>query len=120
MLINVRVSELVSHTSNSIPLAFIFSIIIYNSLSLIYAPGQGTIEAELGPHSSIDMSSTYKWDGALVSGSEISSIGNVMYSSHSIWLISMGIILLLAMVGAIAISLGPVQKTNDLTQGLSR
>ena len=62
MLINVRVSELVSHTSNSIPLAFIFSIIIYNSLSLIYAPGQGTIEAELGPppHSSIDMSSTYK------------------------------------------------------------
>jgi len=100
MLINVRVSELVSHTSNSIPLAFIFSI----------SP----------PHSSIDMSSTYKWDGALVSGSEISSIGNVMYSSHSIWLISMGIILLLAMVGAIAISLGPVQKTNDLTQGLSR
>jgi len=60
MLINVRVSELVSHTSNSIPLAFIFSIIIYNSLSRIYAPGQGTLEAELGPHSSIDMSSTYK------------------------------------------------------------
>jgi NADH-ubiquinone oxidoreductase chain 6 len=30
MLINVRISELLSYTGNSIPLALIFSIVIYN------------------------------------------------------------------------------------------
>jgi hypothetical protein len=35
-------------------------------------------------------------------------------------LIVTGLIILLAMVGAIVISLAPVQKTNDLTKGLSR
>jgi hypothetical protein len=46
-----------------------------------------------------------------VNGSEISSIGNVMYASHGIWLVVTGFILLLAMVGAIAISLKP--KSNE-------
>jgi NADH-ubiquinone oxidoreductase chain 6 len=32
MLMNIRVSELLSYTNNSIPLAIIFSIIMYNSL----------------------------------------------------------------------------------------
>lgn len=32
MLINIRVSELTSYTGNSIPLALIFSVIIYNYL----------------------------------------------------------------------------------------
>lgn len=42
-----------------------------------------------------------------MNGSEISSIGNVMYSSHGIWLVVTGFTLLLAMVGTIAISLKP-------------
>ena len=35
----------------------------------------------------------------------ITSIGNIMYSTYSIWLIIASIILLLAMVGAIAITI---------------
>jgi NADH-ubiquinone oxidoreductase chain 6 len=45
------------------------------------------------------------WDGSLAETSHISSIGNIMYTSYSIWLILTSIILLLAMVGAIVITI---------------
>lgn len=37
--------------------------------------------------------------------SDITSIGNVMYTSHFIWLIITSVILLLAMVGSIIITI---------------
>ena len=45
------------------------------------------------------------WDGNLAETGHISSIGNIMYTSYSIWLILTSIILLLAMVGAIVITI---------------
>nr|YP_010632642.1 NADH dehydrogenase subunit 6 [Cladonia furcata]WBP63448.1 NADH dehydrogenase subunit 6 [Cladonia furcata]WBP63572.1 NADH dehydrogenase subunit 6 [Cladonia furcata] len=45
------------------------------------------------------------WDGSLTETTHISSIGNIMYTSYSIWLIITSIILLLAMVGAIVITI---------------
>jgi NADH-ubiquinone oxidoreductase chain 6 len=45
------------------------------------------------------------WDGNLSESSHITSIGNIMYTSYSIWLILTSIILLLAMVGAIVITI---------------
>jgi NADH-ubiquinone oxidoreductase chain 6 len=45
------------------------------------------------------------WDGNLSESNHIASIGNVMYTSHSLWLILTSIILLLAMVGAIVITI---------------
>ena len=45
------------------------------------------------------------WDGSLAETSHITSIGNIMYTSYSIWLIITSIILLLAMVGAIVITI---------------
>jgi NADH-ubiquinone oxidoreductase chain 6 len=45
------------------------------------------------------------WDGNLAETSHITSIGNIMYTSYSIWLILTSIILLLAMVGAIVITI---------------
>jgi NADH-ubiquinone oxidoreductase chain 6 len=47
----------------------------------------------------------------LSEASHITSIGNIMYTSHSIWLIITSIILLLAMVGAIVITIK--QKTRS-------
>jgi NADH-ubiquinone oxidoreductase chain 6 len=113
MLMNIRVSELLSYTNNSIPLAIIFSIIMYNSLYWISTPVAGTLNL------AIDMSSSYKWDGVLVSSSHIASVGNIMYTSHSIWLIITGIILLVSMVGSIVITLqtttkGPIVINNNL------
>jgi NADH-ubiquinone oxidoreductase chain 6 len=45
------------------------------------------------------------WDGNLAETSHITTIGNIMYTTYSIWLILTSIILLLAMVGAIVITI---------------
>jgi NADH-ubiquinone oxidoreductase chain 6 len=45
------------------------------------------------------------WDGSLSETAHITSLGNVMYTSYSIWLIITSVILLLAMVGAIVITI---------------
>ena len=51
------------------------------------------------------------WDGNLSETSHITTIGNIMYTSYSIWLILTSIILLLAMVGAIVITIKPKKYT---------
>jgi NADH-ubiquinone oxidoreductase chain 6 len=45
------------------------------------------------------------WDGNLAESSHITSIGNIMYTNYSIWLILTSIILLLAMIGSIVITI---------------
>ena len=45
------------------------------------------------------------WDGNLAETTHISSLGNIMYTSYFIWLIITSVILLLAMVGAIVITI---------------
>jgi NADH-ubiquinone oxidoreductase chain 6 len=45
------------------------------------------------------------WDGSLIENTHITSIGNIMYTNFSMWLIITGFILLLAMVGAIVITI---------------
>ena len=45
------------------------------------------------------------WDGSLAETSHISTLGNVIYTTYPIWLIITSIILLLAMVGAIVITI---------------
>lgn len=133
MLINVRISELTSDTSNSIPLAIIIAIAfnypIYNILpySLIYVNGnifdinitlnnffynkkdlfQRSVDliTSKSDNNEILFVTSKVWDGNLAEVSHITSIGNIMYTSYSIWLIITSIILLLAMVGAIVITI---------------
>jgi NADH-ubiquinone oxidoreductase chain 6 len=134
MLINVRISELLSNTSNSIPLAvFIivsFSYPVHEILPYSIAPFNNYIvysnniivnmlynsysqfinkitkfsETELD-NGEISFVTSKLWDGNLSETSHITSIGNIMYTSYSIWLILTSIILLLAMVGAIVITI---------------
>ena len=132
MLINIRVSELLSYTSNSIPLAILITIsfnypvyqilpysiaafnsytvdlnntlndIWYNNYSDYLNKLFRLIESDNGE---IFFVSSKIWDGNLSETSHITSIGNIMYTSYSIWLIITSIILLLAMVGAIVITI---------------
>jgi NADH-ubiquinone oxidoreductase chain 6 len=131
MLINVRISELLSNTSNSIPLAIIitisfnypvyqilpYSIAAFNSYTVDlnntlndiwynnysdYLNKLFKLESDNGE---ISFVSSKIWDGNLSETSHITSIGNIMYTSYSIWLIITSIILLLAMVGAIVITI---------------
>ena len=124
MLINVRVSELLSVTSNSIPLALLivvsFNYFVHQILPLNLS-GSNLIDTSEYITSdqlinyingSYNLSSTELifvtskiWDGSLAETTHITSIGNIMYTSYSIWLIITSIILLLAMVGAIVITI---------------
>lgn len=132
MLINVRVSELVNDTSNSIPLAIIivitfndsiyqvlpYSIIGYNNyntnlgssfINIIFNTGYYINNFFKSGNKELDNEiffvTSKLWDGNLSEISHITSIGNIMYTSYSIWLIITSIILLLAMVGAIVITI---------------
>ena len=134
MLINVRISELLSKTSNSIPLAIFitiafnyplyqilpYSVASFNSYTVDLNNTLNDIRyhnysdslnkffklngAELDS-GEISFVTSKIWDGNLAETSHISSIGNIMYTSYSIWLILTSIILLLAMVGAIVITI---------------
>lgn len=131
MLINVRISELVTDTSNSIPLAIIigilFNISLYKILPSNVTVGSNTFaykitdsfsskQGHLSPdmyyptsnaalHSDVSFVTSQMWDGVLAESSHITSIGNVIYTTYPIWLILTSIILLLAMVGAIVITI---------------
>lgn len=128
MLINIRISELLSETNNDIPLA------ILTVLQFYYIVGQvlpcnltdNTVISSYLPDSTSEIynlkkdnesfniqdlqqeiayASDKSWDSSLVDVTNITSIGNIMYTNYSIWLIIASVILLLAMIGAIVITI---------------
>jgi NADH-ubiquinone oxidoreductase chain 6 len=130
MLINVRISELLSATNNTIPLAIIIAILFYTPVYEIlpysiasyisYTENLNTSVNDILLNNTDYLNNNYKfindkdeivfvtsklWDGNLAEVTHISSIGNILYTNYSIWLIITSIILLLAMVGAIVITI---------------
>ena len=105
MLINIRVSELISDTNNNIPLAILVILaffIPYNDL----LPNTKTNFFELeNIEKFIPFVSSNSWDSNMTDITDIISVGNVMYTNYSIWLMITSIILLLAMVGSIVITI---------------
>lgn len=128
MLINVRISELVANSSNSIPLAVMIGIFFNLSLSNLF-PYKFNLEIGLNKYFYTEMYSisnnisyilnnfnnlysnelsfvtSHLWDGRLAETFHITSIGNVIYTNFPLWLILTSIILLLAMVGSILITI---------------
>nr|QBP39524.1 NADH dehydrogenase subunit 6 [Bacidia sp.] len=135
MLINIRISELLNNSTNIIPLgliiAFLFNYPIYEILpfnndilsnaTLSFNPNNllanfYSYNFYLNTDKPLYVSSKL-WDGSLTQTTHITSIGDIMYTSYSIWLIITSIILLLAMVGAIVITIKQPQnnlKKNDV------
>jgi len=115
MLINIRISELISDTNNNIPLAIIAIIAFFIPFSNLVPDASNNLSGNNFEFSSLLKNIVNKdqiyyvtsnsWDGNLVDITDIISIGNIMYTSYSIWLIITSIILLLAMVGSIVITL---------------
>jgi NADH-ubiquinone oxidoreductase chain 6 len=117
MLINIRISELLNETNNHILLA------VLNIILFLFIIGQILPNNSINQDNIINLSdlffnnldfnftkqiayaSSKNWDNSLADITQISSIGNIMYSSYAIWLIIVSIILLLAMVGAIVITI---------------
>lgn len=130
MLINIRISELQSNTNNSIPLTIIIGISISYSLFQLLPYDIAILsnfnsninnnlyniyinKPENSPNFVINTNKdsdllfvTSKiWDGNLAESNHITSIGNIMYTNYNLWLILASFILLLAMVGAIVITI---------------
>ena len=97
MLIDIRISELQVNTKNSIFLSFLIGSIFIYILSKI-------INIEV-LETDIYFTSFNNWEGFITNRIDIMSIGNVLYTNYSIWIIITSILLLLAMVGAIVINL---------------
>jgi len=134
MLINIRISELFSNASNSIPLAVFITIafnypvyqilpysiaafnsytvdlnntlndIWYNNYSDFFKKVFNLVINKLDNGEIFFVTSSI-WDGNLAETNHIVSIGNIMYTTYSLWLILASIILLLAMTGAIVITI---------------
>lgn len=102
MLINVRISELVTDNNNSIPLSLmiltIFGITFQNKEDFLYVFNYIDNDNVLYTLSS-------SWDNALYEMSHISNIGNILYTSHPMLLFATSLILLLSMIGSIVITL---------------
>jgi NADH-ubiquinone oxidoreductase chain 6 len=119
MLINIRVSELISDTNNNIPLAVLAILGFFIPFSSLLPEAKITVNNNFLnslleniiniSYNNFDKQISYvssnNWDGNIVDVSDIISIGNIMYTSYSLWLIITSIILLLAMVGAIVITI---------------
>lgn len=101
MLINIRVSELTSYSKNSILLVLLTGLFFTSMLI-------GVIPREFNSISF--KQNTYyinnnTWEGNLITSTDISSLGNVMYSNLSIWLVLTSTILILAMAGIMVITI---------------
>ena len=127
MLINIRISELQSNTKNSIPLAIIITIFfnytLFQSLpySIISDNSSVFIKDALynfpwnqlktfyldfkANKTDILFVTSKTWEGNLLENDHITSIGNIMYTNYNLWLLITSLILLLAMVGAIVITI---------------
>ena len=113
MLINVRISELSIDSTNSIPLAIVlgsfFNYFVNNVLPYMTITFNNLLY-HISTVTKLANVTSVSWDGYLAETTHITSIGNILYGNYSIWLIITSIILLLAMVGAIVITLKP--QTN--------
>ena len=141
MLINVRISELVTEGKNSIPLA-ILAVLAFNSSVNEVLPYNAYI-SDIRPNFSLDfdlidnlplylyglvatlgktivMYLTYViasikngiWDGILIGNTHIAVIGNILYGALYIFLIITSLILLLAMIGSIVITLNKSKSSS--------
>jgi len=128
MLINIRISELKSNNSNSFALSSIIGIFFYYPLFQILpydiavlSNWNNTIytllyNISLNKNNNLSYAinlnnydlyfvTSKAWDGNLAENSHMTAIGNIMYTNYNIWLVLASFILLLAMVGAIVITI---------------
>lgn len=150
MLINIRISELLTEGKNSIPLAVLTvlffnyavnPILPYNTYvsnmsinlnekfnifslyykNLVYGDYYSDLYNVLLVllSDSIGMVKNNSWDGLLVGVTHIGVIGNLLYAAFYIFLVIISLILLLAMVGAIIITLNKSNTKSISNSGSS-
>lgn len=123
MMLNIKLVELQDSSenySNPYPLAFVLGTLFVSGLSLtnsnvskfdlpsifdsinLLSFKSEALETLTVSHSN--------WDNVFVSMDQINSIGQVLYTSHALFLIVASMILCLAMVGPICLCLKPTKR----------
>lgn len=135
MLINVRISDLMTNNTNSISLVLIIAIFFSYPIQQILPTNFGHFTDlnydifNINDNKFLSSFNDYLnylfnnnnsfyvtsriWDGYLTEMTHITSIGNIMYTNYSMWLIITSIILLLAMVGTIVITIKNTALSNN-------
>lgn len=75
------------------------------NLNIVQATAQAKLEVE--------SAFVNLWDGNFSSFSQISSIGNIMYTGYTLWFFVASLILLLAMVAAISLTFKPAHQSSN-------
>jgi NADH-ubiquinone oxidoreductase chain 6 len=125
MMLNIKLVELQDSSedySNPYPLAFVLGTLFVSGLSLansniskfdlpsifdsinLLSFKSDALETLTVSHSN--------WDNVFVSMDQINSIGQVLYTSHALFLIVASMILLLAMIGPIVLCLKPTKRIS--------
>jgi NADH-ubiquinone oxidoreductase chain 6 len=142
MMLNIKLVELQDSSedySNPYPLAFVLGTLFVSGLSLTNKNiwGVHSEQSLFGSSNEsgikLDLSGLFdwvnllsfksntletltinhsNWDNVFVSMDQINSIGQVLYTSHALFLIVASMILLLAMVGPIILCLNPTKRVS--------
>ena len=99
MLIDIRLSELQINTMNNLIIASLLGIGLYIPVFNIFKLNNNYYNYH------IDHINHNSWEGFILENSDITTMGNIIYTNVSLWLILSLLVLLLAMVGAIVINL---------------
>jgi len=100
MMLNIKISEVVEEVYQYLPVGGFIGIIFFLEVMLI-------VDNDFVPLiSSNGSSSDYiQWSGGIDSVSNMSSLGQVLYSYYALAFLMAGIILLVAMIGAIVLTM---------------
>lgn len=115
MLINIRVSEIQIDTFNSIPLSIVTGI-LFNEVYYTILPHY-VVYTENFMHNisdKIKIITFNAWDSNLWESSHITTLGNIMYTNYSMWLIIISLILLLSMIGVIVITINKASNGDKI------
>lgn len=85
----------------------IYTNIVYELINSWNSMFEGSLTTASKSTTNIMFVTSNNWDGYIAETSHISAIGMILYTVYNMWLLLASIILLLAMVGAIIITLKP-------------
>jgi NADH-ubiquinone oxidoreductase chain 6 len=85
----------------------IYTNIVYELINSWNSLFEGSLTTASKSTTNIMFVTSNNWDGYIAETSHISAIGMILYTVYNMWLLLASIILLLAMVGAIIITLKP-------------
>lgn len=135
MLINIRISELVSNNINSVPLVIIVSLVLnsvlYNNFphknitfNILNYKYDYSLWKNLYQEQIFNVLNV-KWDNNIINVNNINSLGNIIYTNFPMLLILASVVLLLGMVGAIVItiksqSLDPFHKNKNINENKNK